>query len=56
MDAHVTVPIEPTEKMIDAGLRVTAAWQDIQGSALTINREKMRLRYKAMIAAVGQET
>ena len=45
------VPTEPTKKMIDAGLGATAAWQDIPGSALTVNREKMRRRYKAMIGA-----
>lgn len=45
----VIVPREPTDEMITAGLIPTAAWRDIQGSALTVNREKMRLRYRAMI-------
>ena len=45
----VIAPLEPTEEMITAGLIPTAAWQNIEGSALTVNREKMRLRYKAMI-------
>lgn len=48
----VIAPKEPTEEMITAGFVPTAAWQNIQGSALTVNREKMRLRYRAMVAAV----
>jgi hypothetical protein len=48
---YVIVPKEPTEKMIAAGLIPTAAWQDIKGSALTVNREKMRMRYTAMVKA-----
>lgn len=47
----VLVPKEPTKKMIDAGLAATAVWLDIPGSATTVNREKMRLRYRAMIKA-----
>lgn len=45
----VVVPREPTDEMIDAALSATAAWLDIPGSQLTVNREKMRRRYKAMI-------
>lgn len=48
----VIAPLEPTEDMITAGLIPTAAWQNIEGSALTVNREKMRLRYKVMIATL----
>jgi hypothetical protein len=47
----VIVPKEPTEEMIDAALRATAAHLDIKGSQLTVNREKMRIRWRAMIAA-----
>ena len=47
------VPIEPTDAMIDAGLATTAAWHDLPGSAVTVNREKMRRRYKAMIEAAS---
>jgi hypothetical protein len=36
--------------MIDAGLQATNARLNIPGSGLTVAREKMRLRYKAMIA------
>lgn len=50
-DAFVLVPREATEEMIEAGRAVTATWRNIQGSGLTIAREKMRLRYAAMIAA-----
>ena len=46
-----TVPVEPTDEMVDAGLRSTAAFLDIKGSQLTVNREKMRRRYKAMLEA-----
>lgn len=51
-DGWVLVPREPTEDMIDAGLRATAVHLDIQGSGLTVNREKMRRRYAGMLAAV----
>lgn len=46
---YVLVPIEPTEEMISRGLAVTNSFLNIKGSQLTVNREKMRLRYKAMI-------
>ena len=45
------VPKEPTEEMVTAGLAQTSAWLDIKGSALTVNREKMRIRYRAMVTA-----
>jgi hypothetical protein len=48
------VPIEPTEAMISAGLATTYAWQEIPGSAMTVNREKMRRRYKAMVEAADK--
>jgi hypothetical protein len=48
------VPVEPTDEMIDAGLASTSAYLDIQGSALTVNREKMRRRYIAMINAAAR--
>lgn len=48
---YISVPLEPTEAMIDAGLSATAAWLGIEGSALTVNREKMKLRYRAMVMA-----
>jgi hypothetical protein len=45
------VPKEPTDGMIDAGLAVMAAWHDLPGSAATVNREKMRRRWIAMVEA-----
>ena len=51
MDDLVTVPKEPTDEMVDAALRATAAHLDIKGSQLTVNREKMRIRWRAMVAA-----
>jgi hypothetical protein len=51
-NGYAIVPINPTEEMITAGMVPTAAWQNIQGSALTVNREKMRLRYQAMVKSV----
>ena len=51
-DATFTVvPAEPTDAMIDAGLQATNAYLTLPGSQMTQNREKMRLRYKAMLAA-----
>lgn len=47
----VCTPDDPTETMIDAGLRVTMGYLSLPGSQLTQNRTKMRLRYQAMLAA-----
>lgn len=44
--------LEPSEAAVDAGLGATAAWQNIQGSALTVNREKMKMRFTAMMKAM----
>ena len=43
------VPEEPTDEMINAALLSIAAHLNIPGSKLTVNREKMRIRYKAML-------
>lgn len=53
-DGFKLVPIEPTDEMIEAAMISTSSWKGIQGSALTVNREKARLRYKAMIDAAPQ--
>lgn len=45
------VPVEPTPEMVAASLTVTATWRDISGTALTVNREKMRLRWRAILGA-----
>lgn len=52
-NGYVIVPQEPTDAMVEAGLAVTAAWHDLPGSAMTVNREKMRRRYRAMIDAAS---
>lgn len=52
----ILMPREPSDDLLDAALRATAVWLDIKGSALTVNREKMRARYKAMVAVVEKET
>ena len=45
------VPKEPTEEMVDAAINVTKiGWLDIPGSKLTVNREKAKIRYRAMLA------
>lgn len=53
---YVCVPIEPTEEMISAGVACMGSWKNIPGSQLTVNREKMRRRYKAMIEAAMRGT
>lgn len=50
------VPKEPTKEMVEAGLQTTAAWRDFSGSAITVNRKKMTVRYKAMIAVAPLPT
>jgi hypothetical protein len=48
------VPIEPTDEMLKAGWLVTTVWLKISGTQMTVNKEKMRLRYKAMVDAVEE--
>lgn len=43
---YVVVPHDISNEACDAALRATGSWQDIKGSALTINREKMRRRWR----------
>lgn len=50
---YVFVPLEPTDEMIAAALAATSMHLDIVGSQLAVNREKMRVRYRAMVAAVA---
>jgi hypothetical protein len=52
------VPKEPTIEMLEGARFSMMTWHDIQGSQLTINDEKAKIRYKAMLAKapkVGQE-
>lgn len=46
---YAIVPKEPNDEMVDAALRSTAVHLDIPGSQLTVNREKMRVRWRAML-------
>lgn len=48
---YAIVPAEPTDQMVLAATASTASWQRIAGSALTVNNEKARIRYRAMVAA-----
>lgn len=50
-DGWRLVPQTMTDEMVDAALRATAVHLDIQGSQLTVNREKMRRRWQAALAA-----
>lgn len=44
------VPKEPTEEMVDGAINATKiGWLDIPGSKLTVNREKAKIRYRAML-------
>lgn len=52
---YATVPMEPTEEMVTAGIASTAAWLELKGSQMTVNREKMRRRYRAMVLAAPKD-
>lgn len=47
--AAVVMPRELTDEQADAALRATAVWLDVKGSQLTVNREKMKARYRALV-------
>lgn len=47
--AAISAMREPTDEMVEAAMVATASWRDIQGSALTVNREKARIRFRAMV-------
>ena len=44
----------PDAAMIDKALAVTASWLGIKGSQLTVNREKMRVRFAGAIRAARE--
>jgi hypothetical protein len=48
---YVIVPLEPTDKMVEAARSVMASWHNIPGSGLTVAREKAKIRYRAMVKA-----
>lgn len=43
------MPRELTDEQADAALRATAVWIDVKGSQLTVNREKMKARYRSLV-------
>ena len=45
----IAMPRELTDRQADAALAATATWLDVKGSALTVNREKMKARYRALV-------
>ena len=47
---QVEIPPELDDAACDAALRATAVHLDVRGSALTVNREKMRARFRALVA------
>lgn len=48
-DKEVAMPRDLTDEQADAAMRATAVHLDIKGSALTVNREKMKARYRALV-------
>lgn len=49
MSDKVEMPLELTDEQADAALRATAVWIDVKGSQLTVNREKMKARYRSLV-------
>ena len=45
----IEMPRELTDQQADAALQATAVWLDVKGSQLTVNREKMKARYRALV-------
>lgn len=45
----VIIPSELSDEDCDAALRGTAVFLDVKGSALTVNRAKMRARYRSLL-------
>jgi hypothetical protein len=41
--------LDPQERSIDAGLRATAVHLDVQGTAVTVNRAKMKARMEIAV-------
>lgn len=49
------MPVELSDEQSDAALRATASWLDVKGSQLTVNREKMKARYRALVKFVNEQ-
>jgi hypothetical protein len=43
------VPKEPTPEMLEGARFSMSTWHDIKGAQLTVNDEKAKIRYKAML-------
>lgn len=43
------LPRELSDEEADAALRATAVWLEVKGSQLTVNREKMKARYRNLV-------
>jgi hypothetical protein len=55
-EGWVLVPVEPTDEMVAKAISSTSSHLDLPGSKLMVNREKARIRYRAMIAAFREAT
>ena len=57
--AVAAIPREPTEAMVDAAHHSTSGYLNLPGSQMTVNREKHRIRWRAMydaaLAATAKE-
>ena len=53
-DAALAAVCEPTAEMVDAGVLSTGAHWNLSGSKMTEKREKMRIRFAAMIDAARE--
>lgn len=51
----IEMPRELTDQQADAALRATAVWLDVKGSQLTVNREKMKARYRALVKFIESQ-
>jgi hypothetical protein len=49
------MPRDLTDEQADAAMRATAVHLDIKGSQLTVNREKMKARYRALVKFIEAE-
>jgi hypothetical protein len=51
----ISMPRELTDKQADIALAATAKFLDIKGSQLTVNREKMKARYRALVKFIESQ-
>lgn len=49
IQSSVSMPRELSDAEADAALRATAVWLEVKGSQLTVNREKMKSRYRSLV-------